>query len=808
MSYGLRTLPGVTGLLLILIGAALIVGGGWLLALDGTWYYLIAGLGTAVAGILMARGSVAGLICYSLVMILTILWSIWEAGIDGWALMPRLVAPALLGLWIYSPAVAGRLRRQGGTFQAASRANPRRDRYALLGCLAVILFVFGAGWGTTSDRFHQDESLTLAQENAAPDADGNSWRYYGRTPAGDRYSPLTQITPANVGKLQLAWSLRTGDVRDPSEAENGREFNDEVTPTQVGDRLYVCTPHRHVLAIDATTGKTLWEFDPHSDTSRNVYLACRGVAYFDAPPGAPCPRRIVTTTADAEEKLIELDADSGALCESFGDKGKVSLTHALGPTQPGFHFITSQPLVISNRIMLGGWIYDNQSEGEPSGVIRAYDPVSGDLAWAWDMGRPDPTAPLAQGESWTTGTSNGWGPYTADPGLNLVYIPLGNPTPDYFGGNRRPFDDVYSSTLVALDIATGKERWHFQTVHHDLWDFDLPVGPSLIDLPAQDGTTVPALVQTTKQGQLFLLDRRDGHPLAEVREQMVASGDTPGERYSPTQPYSVGMPSLTPAALTETDLWGVTPLDQMVCRIQFRRMAYTGLFTPPSRQGNIGYPAFDGVVDWYGATIDPIHKILIANSSYMPFTYQLVPHDEAVAKGYIADWKGWNQPYVHPKNFNYNPQYGTPFAVIIKPWLNALHVPCNRPPWGLLTAIDLTSRKIAWQRPVGTTENTGPWGLRIPFGLPTGIFSMGGNIVTGSGLIFLGATADQHFRAFDESTGKTLWDTELPAGGQATPITYMGSDGRQYVVIAAGGHGGLGTRSGDYIQAYALPAKP
>ena len=402
------------------------------------------------------------------------------------------------------------------------------------------------------------------------------------------------------------------------------------------------------------------------------------------------------------------------------------------------------------------------------------------------------------------GTPNGWGVYTADPKLNLVFVPLGNPTPDYYGAERRPVDEKYSSSLVALDINTGEERWHFQTVHHDLWDFDLPAGPSLVDLPGPDGGTIPALVQTTKQGQIFLLDRRDGHPLADVEERPVPKGDIPGERYSPTQPFSVGMPALNAPKLKETDLWGATPVDQLLCRIAHRRMRDNGLFTPPALTPTLGWPAFDGVSDWYGATIDPERKLMIINTTFMPFKLQMIPYRKALDEGLFKAWSGWEQPYPEP-DFRNNPQHGTPFSIVVEPWLNALGIPCTRPPWGQLQAIDLITRKVIWQRPIGTTRDMGPYGLRSPIGLPTGVFSMGGSIVTRSGLLFMGATSDQYFRAFDERTGKTVWEFHLPAGGNATPLTYMGRDGRQYVVIAAGGHGGIRSRNGDAVVAFALP---
>jgi quinoprotein glucose dehydrogenase len=478
----------------------------------------------------------------------------------------------------------------------------------------------------------------------------------------------------------------------------------------------------------------------------------------------------------------------------------------MGAVPPGFHFITSQPMVIRGRIILSGWVYDNQTEGEPSGVIRAFDAKSGQLSWAWDMGRADPTSPLKPGEIYTRGTPNGWGTYTDDPTLGLVYVPLGNATPDYFGAHRRPFDDEYSSAIVALDIDTGKERWHYQTVHHDVWDFDLPIGPSLVDLPDGKGGTIPALVQTTKMGELFLLDRRDGHPLAEVVEKPVPQGPLPGDHLSPTQPMPVGMPSFTPPRLRERDLWGATPIDQLVCRLQFRQMRYAGPFTPPSLKGDIAYPAFDGVVDWQGASIDPRRHLLIANTSYIPFTVKAYPHDEAIKRGLIHPWKGWDssQPYPQPPEFANGPEYGTPYAVVVKPWLDFLHVPCNAPPWGKLVAVDLATRKIVWQRPAGTTRDMGLFGSHLDLPLPTGIFNIGGNIVTGGGLVFIGAYADNYIRAFDERSGAELWRMRLPAGGQATPATYLGADGRQYVVISAGGHGGLQTVNGDYVMAFAL----
>lgn len=793
MDRRLLSISGITGIVVALIGAVLVAGGVDLLRLGGSGYYLVAGLGLLATGILLALRWRWGTWIYALTLVLTVLWSLVEVGLDGWALIPRLIAPAVLGLWIAMPWIAGRA------------GVPSAQRWSFAGvCLLLIAAVFVCGWMTTASRWMRSGRIAAAGPVPVPQpaVAAGDWLYYGRTAAGDRYSPLAQITPVNVGKLEVAWTFHTGDLPHPGENSHGREFNFEATPIKVGDTVYFCTPHRDVIALDPVTGRQRWRFHPDNDTRANAYLACRGVALATVTAkGDACPERIVSTTADA--RLFALDARTGRICPGFGQGGFVDLRQGMGDVPPGFHFISSQPMVVRGKIILSGWIYDNQAEGEPSGVIRAFDVRTGQLAWAWDMGRADPTSPLKPGEVYTRGTPNGWGAYTADDQLGLVYVPMGNATPDYWGAKRRPFDERYSSAIVALDIDTGRERWHFQTVHHDVWDFDLPIAGSLFNLP--DGT--PAMVQTTKHGQLFLLDRRNGHPLAEVREKQVPQGTLPGDWLSPTQPFSVGMPSLGPRDLTERDMWGVSPIDQMLCRIQFRKSRYEGQFTPPSMRGSIAYPAFDGVIDWQGGTIDPARHLFIANTSYIPFTVKAMPHDEAVKKGLIYPWAGWNsgQPYPQPREFANGPQYGTPYEVTVRPWLNPLGASCIRPSWGGMVAIDLVTRKIVWQRPIGTTRDMGLFKTHYNLPLPTGIFSIGGNSVTAGGLIFVGAYADDYIRAIDEASGKIVWQARLPAGGQATPSVYQGRDGREYVVIAAGGHGGLGTRNGDAVIAFALP---
>jgi quinoprotein glucose dehydrogenase len=440
--------------------------------------------------------------------------------------------------------------------------------------------------------------------------------------------------------------------------------------------------------------------------------------------------------------------------------------------------------------------------GEPSGAVRAFDPISGEIIWAWDVGHTPQNWRPRDGEILTRATPNAWGPFTADPDLGLVYLPLGNATPDHFGALRRPFDEKYASSVVAVDVKTGAARWHFQTIHHDVWDLDVPTGPSLVDLPGPNGTTLAALVQPTKRGELFLLDRRTGKPLAAVVEKPAPQAAIVGDRMAKTQPYSIGMPSLSPPDLSERRLWGATPFDQLFCRIQFKRSRYFGQFTPPSTEPSIIYPAADGIVDWQGVTIDPDRKLLVANANYLPFVITQTPRGRLERKGVIKAWSGEG---AQPKNDSlYFPQYGTPYAVKTLPWLSLFKVPCSPPPWGTLTAIDLKQRKIVWQRPLGTTRDTGIMRTKFNLPLPTGVQNIGGNIVTKGGLIFVSATADRYLRAADLRSGKVLWQARLPAGGQATPMSYT-MNGRQYVVIAAGGHQKFGTKIGDYVVAYALP---
>lgn len=632
--------------------------------------------------------------------------------------------------------------------------------------------------------------LILSLLPAAAWAADGEWHHYGNDAGGTRYSALGQITPANVAKLRQVWSYRTGNGEKPQSSL-------EVTPLMVDGSLYICTPTNQVIALDAETGQQRWRYEPPAPNDRK--RACRGVAYYKVPEASgDCAERIYTGTADA--RLLALDARTGKLCAGFGKGGVVDLRWGMGKVLPNYYFVTSAPLVARGRIVVGGWVADNQYVNEPPGVVRAYDAVTGAFSWAFDPGRPDDHAQPGPGQSYTLGTPNSWAPMSADDALGLVYIPTGNATPDYWGAHRSRESEKFTSSVVALDVETGAARWQFQTVHHDVWDYDVPAQPTLVDLKI-DGRGVPALILPTKRGQVFVLDRRTGRPLKPVEERPVPQKHAPGEWLSATQPFSPGMPDFAGPDLTERNMWGLTLFDQLWCRIKFRQARYDGPMTPPDTVRTITFPGYLGGIDWGGVSVDPIRQVMIVNWSRMPNYTRLVPRAEADSLGVKPGPMG----YVRSK---YQAQGGTPFAVKTTAFLSPLGVPCINPPYATLTAVDLPTGKVLWSEPFGEAKENGPWNVPSKLPLTMGVPAIGGSVTTGSGLVFIGASMDKTLRAIDQRTGKILWQTALPAGGQATPMTYISpKSGRQFVVIAAGGHAGLQSPLGDYIVAYALPVR-
>ena len=641
----------------------------------------------------------------------------------------------------------------------------------------------------------QDTPLPAAADPAPTD-----WTAYGRDNAATRYSPLDRITRDNVKKLKKAWTYRTGDL--PKDMKKNK-WAPETTPLKVGEALYLCTATNELISLDAGSGRERWRYDPKVSEDAIPYSAsCRGVAYHEAPDldeGAACKRRIIEGTLDA--RLIAVDADTGRPCEGFGNHGEVDLTDGMGEVIPGYVAVTSPPTIVRGVAVVGHQVLDGQKEDSPSGVIRGYDVMTGQLAWAWDMGRPGETGLPPEGETYTRGTPNAWTTFSGDEELGLVYVPMGNSAVDYYSANRSEAENKYSTSLVALDATSGEVRWSFQTIHKDVWDYDLGSQSTLVDFPTESGP-VPAVILPTKVGDIYVLDRRTGEPLTEVEERPVPQSDLPGENLSETQPFSVGMPSLARKELTGKNTWGITPLDHLWCRIKFHRANYEGIYTPPSMDKPlIEYPGYNGGNDWGGASVDPERDILIANYNNVPMYDQLISRKQATEMGLVP----LGQPGGSSESGGPVPQAGAPYGVKIFPWRIFTGALCNLPPFGGIMAIDMETREVLWDRPLGTAWNNGPFNIPSRLPLTIGTPNNGGSVITAGGLIFIAATTDDLIRAIDIETGETLWEDRLPAGGQATPMTYE-ANGRQYLVMMAGGHHFMETEIGDYLVAYALPA--
>jgi quinoprotein glucose dehydrogenase len=778
----LLVLAGLVGL----SGLALAAGGFLLVTLGGSAYYLIAGAVMLACAVLLALRSPLAPMLYALLVLGTLAWAVWEVGLDWWQLVPRGDVVFVFGLLLCLPWAFRRLTR-------ASRIPLRIAVLALAGSLVVAAAV---GFAALLTPDGNEWNHGLAAHDVSPPAllaaQAGDWPAYGGTWAGQKFSPLVQIDTGNVGRLERAWTFHTGDHPRPGDPN---EFTNEVTPIKVADTLYFCTPHDIVYALDPETGAVRWKFDPQIRVSPNLqHLTCRGVSYARV-AGTDCPERLFLATNDA--RLIALDPRTGKLCGGFGNGGQLDLWAGMPHLQDGWYQITSAPLVTRGKVVLAGAIYDNAAVTMPSGAIRAFDAASGRLVWNFDPGNPTRTAPIAPGQSYLPSTPNSWSTSAADDALGLIYVPMGNGAIDQWGGNRSPMTERYTATILALDADTGKERWHFQTVHHDLWDMDVPAQPALVDLDIPGKGRVPALVQSTKTGNVFVLDRRTGAPLLPVVERPVPGGPAPGDHLSSTQPFSAA--SFFPQApIRERDMWGVTPFDQLACRLGFRHLRYDGPFTPPSLQGTIVFPGNFGVMDWGGMAIDPIHQVAFAHPNYMAFVDKLVPQAK-IKRGTKGPSGGSD---LAGQERGLNPNRGAPFAVLLNPFLSEIGLPCQAPPWGYVAGLDLTTGKVAWRRINGTIRDESPVPLPIAMGVP----SLGGPLATRGGIAFLASTLDYYLRAYDMRTGKLLWRSRLPAGGQASPMSYLSAaSGRQFVVVMAGGHRSLGTSLGDELVAYALP---
>lgn len=774
------------GLFFILFGLPLLIGGAWLIALGGSWYYLPAGIAFITSGALLMLRRRLGATVYGAWFVVTVLWSLFEVGLNGWALVPRIFGLSILLLLVLAALPVLRPAR-----------SVRRFALTGLGGFAAVVVTLGivlvnAGRPTMQGAV---PAAATAASGAAPMAVGADWPAYGGTYAAQRYSSLTQINRDNVGQLLRAWEYRTGDL--PAE-----RWGAETTPLKIGDTVYLCSARNILIALDARTGRERWRHDPKiADEAIPYTAACRGVAHFVSAGTQTCASRIIEGTLDA--RLIAVDARTGVPCTDFGDNGYVNTTRGMGRIGPGMVSITSPPTIVRGIVVVGHQILDVERRDAPSGVIQGFDAVTGELRWAWDMARPDRTGMPPENETYTRGTPNMWTIATGDEQLGLVYLPLGNSAADYNSRTRSPPENRYASSLVALDVTTGKPAWHFQTVHMDVWDYDLGSQATLVDFPTSAGL-VPALILPSKQGEIYVLDRRTGQTLTGVEERPAPVGGVEPEQRAPMQPFSL-YHSLRKPDLTERDMWGMSPIDQLLCRIQFREATYDGIYTPPTTETHwIQYPGYNGGSDWGGVSLDPQRGVIIANYNDMPNYNRLVPRDEANRRGWFPR-DDPRPPKGDPKDEG-GAQIGVPYGVDVNagwrmPFTGLL---CKQPPWGGIRVIDLRSGKTLWDRPFGTARANGPFGIPSMLPLEIGTPNNGGSVVTAGGLIFIAAATDNLIRAIDIATGRTVWQDVLPAGGQATPMVYE-EDGRQYLVITAGGHHFMETPMGDYVIAYALP---
>jgi quinoprotein glucose dehydrogenase len=629
---------------------------------------------------------------------------------------------------------------------------------------------------------------------AAPSPALDDWPYYGHDAGGMRYSPLTGINRENVSQLKIAWVFHTGDISDGK--GNRKRSGFETTPLMVDGTLYLTTPFNRVIALDPETGVQRWAYDPKTELAWNYGdgLINRGVATWvdsskrDTKAGTPGRRRIFEATVDA--RLIAVDAASGKPCADFGENGQVSLRNVPRYIRGQYH-MTSPPAVIDDLVIVGSAIDDNSKVDMPSGVVRAFDARSGALRWSWDPIPPNGSSGAADGseKTWRTGAGNAWSIMAVDPERHLVFVPTGSASPDYYGG-LRPGDNKWANSIVALHSASGELAWGFQLIHHDLWDYDCASPPLLATLE-RNGRQVPVVIQGNKTGMLYVLNRDTGEPVFPIEERPVPQSDVPGEVTSPTQPFPVTLPPLVPQKLAISEAWAVNDSERQACLARLQALRNEGIFTPPSLQGSLVIPGNVGGLNWSGYAFDPRQNLLVANVNSLPAKVRLIPRAEFI------DRKQRTEPG------EYTEQDGCPYG-LFRNFLQAdSNLPCSPPPWGMLTAVDLAQGKIRWQIPLG---DMGALAKNHP-PLPLGSVSLGGPIITASGLVFIAGTIDSFIRAFDTETGKELWKAQLPASGAATPMTYQTrAGGKQFLVIAAGGHAKVTEESqSDALVAFALP---
>lgn len=643
-------------------------------------------------------------------------------------------------------------------------------------------------------------ALALIGSAQAGDAETNrSWPNFGGTQAGMRYSAIDQINRENVGELVEAWRFSTGEItrRTPEQITNSSTHN---TPVMIAGSMVVCTPFNRVIALDPATGAPRWVFDAEISPTQKIpsHYNCRGVTGWQdgqADPAAACAHRIFVPTNEAQ--IISIDAHTGKRCEAFGDRGAVSLPQIIPSEMEGEYKVVSAPIVINGLVITGSNVADNIRADAPRGTVYAFDARSGALRWRFETIPQNPNDPAysswEDGGAHRTGAANVWSTMAADEERDLVFLPVSTAAPDFWGG-LRPGNNHYSSSLVALRASTGEVVWHYQLVHHDIWDYDVSAPPLLITL-TRDGVDIPAVVQNTKQGFVFVFNRETGEPLFPIEELPVPQEALEGEWLSPTQPFPKPDLRLIPTSVSVDDAWGFTFLDRNACRARIASMKHGPIFTPPwTAPGTIMMPGNAGGANWGGPAYDPDRKLMIVNLNLVPQAITMLPREETqVAKpGEAAEIDDFS---------NAEPMAGAPYAVRREFLVSPFGAPCVKPPWGELVAVDMVEGKVAWRAPLGSIENDLPIPIEWNLGQP----NVGGPVATAGGLVFIAATrSDQYLRAFDTDTGEVLWKTRTPGGQQATPMTYE-ADGRQFVAMMTGRHMWFDSTRGDEVVAYALP---
>ncbi len=832
-----------------LVAAYLAWYGGILLMLGGSFVYLLSGVALAAVSALLILQRPLAAIIYALLVAFWIVWSFIESGFDFLALLPRLAAFMVVGLWFVAP---WHRTAMGKTAENPVDAGERWVGGAI--AVAAALLVVGA---------MQGYPVASGTDNKVTGTGVTDWRHYGGTPGGQRFAQIDQINVANVGKLEKAWEFRTGVPYDFKQ-----------TPQMANGLVYLCTAGDTLIAIDSDTGEERWRHDTRTQVPGGLENAstfartCRGLGYHEAPAGytGECAKRIINGTVDA--RLIAVDALTGRRCESFGFGGEVNLASGLGYSPLGNFMVTSTPLIAGDKVVVGGWVTDNQQIGNPSGVLRAYDAITGQFAWAWDLGNPGYQGLPDEGGEFTRGTPNVWSNTAYDPELNLVYAPTGNSSPDYFDGKLRSKEsEENASAIVAIDAATGQRRWVYQTVHRDIWDYDVPSQPVLVDVRKNGvGDPIPAVAQATKRGEIFLLDRRTGIPIYDTPELPVPQNPEAGEEVAATQPFS-RLPHFRDDR-TEKDMWGLTPLDMLHCRIEFRKMRYDGHFTPPMRGGGgygqredtwggtFQYPGNAGGFNWGSVAVDADNGILIGAPMLMGNRIVLRSlEDRAADQAFNAErraaaaaakgdehegppappaGRGGRQQspeaIAHAQRFDQSQVLyrgdTAPFMSdwrLPLPWLKdsdnqllGTNLPCFEPPFSQIGAIDLNTNKLLWKRPLGSMKLSGPFGIATGLPFMVGTPLQGGTLATRGGLAFHAGSMDATFRAFDIRTGEVKWQVDLPGSAHATPMSYVGKNGKQYILITVPTPSwryprpdpsvlGPPSPEGGYVIAYALP---